>query len=404
MIIADDLTGAIDTGVQLAEQGVSTLVIPELSQDKHLFDFEAIVTNTETRHGSPTEALDAVARAVAFGHGLGVKHFYKKTDSTLRGNLGSEFEALMKATREKQLFFVPAFPRLQRTTCQGQQYVNGVELQKSDFATDPLNPIVTSDVATLVRQQAQVDTHHVSAAELGCLFETRKDGVYIFDCTTDADMQSIAVALQHVRGLTNLAGSGGFAPHLKSVLNLKASDVEAVPKVPGAMLVVNGSLNPGAQRQLSFAARSGFVVIRVDPHDLENQSGAKQTTTGIAEEIVNRLRTENSVVLATTSNRHSMHASSTMLSISERLGELVSEIVHSANLSLLTVFGGDTLSAVARNLKCQRILPLAEVLPGIPLSKFYMCGSELLVVSKAGGFGADDILPAISKSLQRFRQ
>src|SRR5581483_9708007 len=101
------------------------------------------------------------------------------------------------------------------------------------------------------------------------------------------------------------------------------------------------------------------------------------------------------------SNRRAMHASSTMLSISERLGELVTKIVHSVKLRLLTVFGGDALSAVARNLKCQRILPLAEILPGIPLSKFYGWGNELLVVSKAGGFGADDILPAISKSLQR---
>lgn len=403
MIIADDLTGAIDTGVQLAEQGVSTLVIPEMRSENSL-DSQAIVINTETRHCTPAKAADSVAEAVALGHELGVQHFYKKTDSTLRGNLGSELQALMKATREKHLYFIPAFPRLHRTTCLGRHFVNGVEVQSSDFGRDPLNPIFTSDVASLIKQQAPVHTHHVPLGEFGRLSGVRKDGIYIFDCETETDMQSIALALRDVRPLTNLAGSAGFAPYLSSLLNLNASADRARLNIPEPMLVVNGSLNPAVQRQLDFAAHSGFVVIHLEMHKLvESHSGAAKARTDIARKIAEQLRSEHNVVLTTTSDCHSMH-NSAMLSIVDRLGEVVSEIVHKAKLRLLTVFGGDTLSAVMRSLQCRQIVPIAEILPGIALSQFYVGGNDMFVISKAGGFGGVDVLPAISESLRRIRQ
>ena len=57
---------------------------------------------------------------------MGIPHIYKKTDSALRGNIGAELEAMMQASGEEQLPFVPAFPQIGRTTVNGTHFIEGV--------------------------------------------------------------------------------------------------------------------------------------------------------------------------------------------------------------------------------------------------------------------------------------
>src|SRR6185436_9848445 len=98
LIIADDLTGASDVGVQFSRQGIPTLVYTELGPSLDAFsDYQVIVVNTESRHLDPKEAASRVSATVAKGIKVGASHFYKKTDSTLRGNIGSELESFMNA-------------------------------------------------------------------------------------------------------------------------------------------------------------------------------------------------------------------------------------------------------------------------------------------------------------------
>jgi len=78
LIIADDLTGAADTGVQLAKRGVSTLVLPSVTDFPDAWQYETVVVNTESRHASPGIAEEAVTAAVQIGRMHGVPHFYKK--------------------------------------------------------------------------------------------------------------------------------------------------------------------------------------------------------------------------------------------------------------------------------------------------------------------------------------
>lgn len=404
LIIADDLTGAIDTGVQFAEQQISTLIIPELSKvEGGPFDCEVLVINTETRHCSPSDAADAVIRAAAFGQKHGILHFYKKTDSTLRGNLGAEFQALMNATGDKKLFFVPAFPQLQRVTRNGRQYVNCIELHKSEFSNDPLNPILTSDISSLLEQQAQLPTH-LLAADLNKVSELKDEGVYIFDCESVADLRSIAATLRKVKPLTTLAGSAGFAPSLKDLLHLNPAVPKTVLDLPARTFVVNGSLNPAARRQLTFAARNGFIVTQVNPSELVGD-GASGERAGavITENILRTVRSGKSAILTTDPDFSSSQGVTAMLAIADRVGELASAIVSKAGPLLLIVFGGDTLSSITRSLHCRRIIPIAEVLPGIALSRFESRETRLFVVSKAGGFGTEEILPAILEPLRRFQ-
>ena len=107
LIIADDLTGAADTAVQFSKKGIATLVTVDRDIDIASLDPRTTVlaVDIESRHLSPSEAADRLARVVRRAVDCGVENFYKKTDSTLRGNIGAELEALMNAVHSHRLFF-----------------------------------------------------------------------------------------------------------------------------------------------------------------------------------------------------------------------------------------------------------------------------------------------------------
>src|SRR5690349_10157375 len=106
LVIADDLTGANDAGVQLALAGVRSIVFADCPVNRLPRDYPAVVINTESRHLAPSEAAQRVRRVAALGKQEGVQYFFKKTDSTLRGNIGAELEALLEVTDSPSLSFV----------------------------------------------------------------------------------------------------------------------------------------------------------------------------------------------------------------------------------------------------------------------------------------------------------
>ena len=66
LMIADDFTGALDTGVQFATRGAMTMVVTDPAYDfkQTKDDVQVLVLDAETRHLSPGEAHDVVFRAV----------------------------------------------------------------------------------------------------------------------------------------------------------------------------------------------------------------------------------------------------------------------------------------------------------------------------------------------------
>jgi uncharacterized protein YgbK (DUF1537 family) len=71
-----------------------------------------------------------------------------------------------------------------------------------------------------------------------------------------------------------------------------------------------------------------------------------------------------------------------------RLGELVRRQIEISPVDALTVLGGDTALGIHRALGGPPFEAWVEIVPGVPLSR---CG-DLFWITKAGGFGAADIL------------
>ena len=124
VVLADDLTGTLDCAVQFSKQNIDVSVCNYDSLDGSSMKNSAsvLVVNTDSRHIPPDEAASRVRRITELAVQTGVSFYYKKIDSLLRGNIGAECEALMRAAGRKKMFLLPAFPDNDRYTRGGCQY------------------------------------------------------------------------------------------------------------------------------------------------------------------------------------------------------------------------------------------------------------------------------------------
>lgn len=228
--LADDLTGALEIGANFARHSLASVVLATAPGKGCL---EIPVIDTETRHLPPSEAAAVVARLTARLLAAGTELLYKKTDSTLRGNIGPELDALASAAHARVLY-APAYPALGRTVRAGRLYVDGVPLEQTAFARDPLNPITSSEIARIV-----------SAA------------VTVFDGETEEDIGKVAGEILRQAPPRLAAGPAALAHALAGHLGGPPASIQW--PVLGTALLVNGSLHPVSGEQMRRANEAGFA-------------------------------------------------------------------------------------------------------------------------------------------------
>ena len=86
VLIADDLTGALDAGVCLLPQKTQVCVNDSAVCGISISDVDVLCVNAATRHLKPADAASRVRSLVSFARSEGVSKIVKKTDSALRGN------------------------------------------------------------------------------------------------------------------------------------------------------------------------------------------------------------------------------------------------------------------------------------------------------------------------------
>lgn len=97
-VIADDLTGANDTGVQFSKHGISTIVVFQLDALESAAEkADVVVVNTDSRLCAPRSAYYWVRLAAEALKKMGISRIYKKIDSAFRGNIGAELDGAMDA-------------------------------------------------------------------------------------------------------------------------------------------------------------------------------------------------------------------------------------------------------------------------------------------------------------------
>lgn len=411
LMIADDFTGALDTGVQLAACGASTRVIT--GQNVFLKDYqdacEVLVVDAETRHLTSQEAYDIVYRIVSQALTLGVSYIYKKTDSALRGNVGAELTAVLDASGATQLPFLPAFPKIGRNTIAGIHYIGDKPVAESVFGADPFEPVVHSRVSALIGAQSNLSVTECKPLkdESSC----DAPGILVFDAENQEQLARTGDVLLKEGKLTISAGCAGFGSELPRLLKLGTGKPTPVPALDPNFLVICGSVNPITIAQADRAEKEGFLRIRLvpeqklDPEHWISREGEQEFQ--ILQDILGRypcriIDTNDGLTNQPTADyaaKHGMTVEDVRQAVSRSIGYLVSRLFPNPSLGTLLVTGGDTLLQCMDYMNIHEIEPLCELDHGVVLSRFSYQGYTRYVISKSGGFGQEDLFLTLARQI-----
>lgn len=412
LIIADDFTGALDTGVQFAARGVQTLVVVDPSVDFSAHEASVLVVDTETRHLPAAKAYEVVAGLTERAQRAGVSYIYKKTDSALRGNIGAELAAVLKASGRRYLPFLPAFPQTGRITCGGVHYVDGVPVTESPFGIDPFEPVKHAVVTDLIAEQCNLPARSFPALAAGDDVP-QDEGILVFDAGDVDDLYRTGRKLMEQGGLHIMAGCAGFGAVLPELLGIAADTPRPLPELDPRLLVVCGSVNPITLTQLDKAEEAGFLRLRLtppqklDPGYWQSSGGREELTR------IEKMLAENPYCIIETndlgSNRLTADYAAGLgidretlrVRIAGSLGHLVGEIFTSPALGTLLLTGGDTLLQCMNCVGAGELEPLCELEKGVVLAGFTHNGCTRHVITKSGGFGQENLLTYLAERIAR---
>lgn len=415
VIIADDLTGALDTGVQFSKKNMSTIVTTDLN-----FNFEdickeadVVVVDTESRHIPAAEAKERVKSVLSKFNKKEIRFFYKKTDSTLRGNLGSEIEGFIEGLNINKVSFIPAFPSGKRTVKDGVLYVSNVKLAETQFAMDILNPVTDSFIPDIIKKQSDINVKLKDINEEFSPLDDKEKHIYIFDSENMEDMENIGKVLYNKNKLNYTIGNAGFAEILTHYIKSDTKKEEIILE-DDRILFVCGSVNITSLKQCKYAEKIGYCsdslkfgnIISEDYKNSDNYITDKEY---FKEKINNNkkflLRTSDSedvikkAIEYTEKNSISMEDLTS--NIANSTGQLVSDLIREHEIRNLIIFGGDTLMGILKNIGCQYIIPVSEIFPGVVFTRAVGKDTAINVITKAGGFGEESIIERINEFLEK---
>lgn len=404
LVIADDFTGALDTGIQFRSKKTLLCFGSRTGSYTHAMqqDLEVLIIDAETRHLSPEAAGEIVGSIVAEAVQASVGCIYKKTDSGLRGNIGSELAAALKHSGRKQLHFIPALPKLNRISRNGMYYVDGQPVADSVFGKDPFEPVRHSDIRKILALQTDVPVLSENDAD--------GEGIVLYDAATQADLEKIAAMLQKKDELHLLSGCAGFASALPELLGIVQAD--PVPtKLPPRLLTICGSINAITLKQMDTAENAGVPRMRLSVRQKLNDGWLG--TAQAAEDLDRMLRMahdgSNSIIECDgLSNieelnrcRETLHMDQERMrqQISKTMGSILKGLLDRGLEATVLVTGGDTLMAFMELAELTEMIPICEYTPGVVLTQVCYNGKKCFLLSKSGGFGNSELLLDLEKRI-----
>ena len=427
LLIADDLTGGADAGAQFAKTGLSTLLIS--IQDDHKIDFskyndrDVLVVNTDSRGLSPEKAFSLVSSLLKRYNKEIFPIVYKKIDSTLRGNIGYEIDAILKQTNMSVCFIAPSYPEQNRTLVGGILMVGGKPLALTEVARDAASPVQESHIQKLLEQQSlhkigRIDLTDVASSRerlWKVVDEERIKGtqIIIFDAVTRQDLTNVADVAFVMDRTPLLVGSAGLAEELAK--KLSPSKIEGISYSPRKevkpihhIFIVSGSTSSVTHEQLNrIEKRAEMASFQLNKSFIQNDEASRQIETDNLFLAIGKSLTQGHVLLKICSERilpKDPSDPSIHLQITKTLSQIALSALEASKVELhdlaLVLIGGDTALGVLNCLEVEGIEIDGELIEGIAMG--HLIGGKwngIRVITKAGAFGKDNALERIVESL-----
>jgi uncharacterized protein YgbK (DUF1537 family) len=342
-LIADDLTGALDTAAQFTGRiGPLPVLLDRTTAEPGA----SYALNLSCRDGDEKTAVACTRDSLRCYSGADLA--FKKIDSLLRGHWAAELAEIVKSGLFRRIVLAPAVPAQGRLTRDGLQMLT----QSSG------DPVLIKDVA------AELMRHGVAFRSVDC-------EVLLLDAESDADLDAIAQRYA-TEPATLWCGAAGLARALAR------EPPRAARPLNEPHLVIVGSRHPVTLRQIEvFGAAQPDCLA---PMTVEPDFVARVRTTLEAFRCC--------VVLP------ALPPGLTEMEAAERIGRGLERLSgRLPPLGGLTVIGGETFAALCRVLKATRLSVTGEFLHGVPAScmESGLC-SGTFCASKSGAFGEPDWL------------
>ena len=426
--VADDLTGATTTGVLLARSKARTAVFfneEAAEKTEGIDELDAILISSNSRPLPANEAYDKVKSATIALKKMGVEYFSKRINTTLRGGVGVEIDAMLDQMKEGTVaVVVPAMPQSRRILVGGYSVIDGVALINTPVAQDVRTPVKENYIPRLLEGQTRrkvglVTLDKVLAGEEvieEALAEQKKAGceVIVVDGITLEDVENIAKACINLRWDVVAVDPGPFTSKLAFYRELISAEEPNIPpqadEAGKTVLIAAGSATPVTKKQMEILCQDPrHVRVSVEPLPLieggdvaldevfkavnkaaellesDNQPRAILFETALHGELLNLDEEDN--------KRHYAGGMSANR-INAGLGMIISQLLEKVGkekVAGLYTTGGDTMVNVCYQLGVECIEVMDYVIPQTDVGR--LVGSKysgLPVVGKGGLTGNDN--------------
>jgi uncharacterized protein YgbK (DUF1537 family) len=405
LILADDLTGAADCAIALSGCGLAAVVtwgdIGNVRRRQ-----EPILAYDTASRGLSADAAAARHKDVLAGQPVSGRLFFKKIDSTLRGQPAAEISATLECLGSRSGptigVLAAAFPAAGRTTRDGRILVNALALEETDlWRRDHSYPKadLVEILATAGVRSEKVTLAAVRSGQLKVILARLAnvgDVVSVCDAETDHDLHLIAEAGLCASPASVFIGSAGLAHALARLDVSESAEPLRIPTSRFGTLTVVGSLaDVSRSAALRLNATGTVAYFPIAPEILRDNNADRAA---IAANIKERLAEGGEVLVEIMMNGFPDMSLGPKLvrSLAETL-EIVVPVIGA-----FAATGGETAAALLSRFGVNGIHLAEEIEPGVPLG--LTLGSLSIPISiKAGAFGDEYSLIRINERLRAVR-
>ncbi len=382
-VIADDITGAAEMAGIGFRYGLRTSLVTEVSGALPYCDI--LVVATDTRSMAEEEAVAETRRVVRRLWDAGVRKFFKKTDSALRGHVVPELIVLLEELPYTRVVYLPQNPSKGRVIKEGVYYINGKPLHETSFAFDPEFPATTSVVT-----ERLPGIQRLEGTILFPDFKPKKGElpIYVADAFSESEISLHLSEWIHPDVL--FAGAADlFTSYIKlGSLRQDSDDFSLSAPFKGLQseraLIVCGSTQSKSLSEETYIKKHAIPVVQMPEDVFEGIAPALQWS----EQLKTVYQYSHSMVL--TIGYPSKGGKDFALRLRTTLSEVVAALVAESCPAEVVIEGGATAFAILKALGWKSFRLTDEVAPGVVRMRREEV-SDVCVTLKPGSYPWGDL-------------
>lgn len=438
-IIADDLTGGTTVGTLMARSQIKTSVYFSSQDMPRADEQQAIVLTSDSRHLTPDKAQSAVYDCFKSLKKSGATYFSKRIDTTLRGGIGYEIDAMLDHMSEDAVaIVVPSMPQSNRIVVGGYSVIEGQALSETDVSKDVLNPVTESNIPKILHNQSK---HKIGELDLGTILSgasTMKEiltkmklknyKVVVCDAINLEQISKIAQVIKDLNWDVLAVDPGPFTQALalargfgEKSESTAIKDTENSLNVQSNLLVVAGSATEKTKKQLNeLSTHNNTSMIHANPNKLLETKQKQLEQKSISKKVINQFKQPdiNIVTIETAISNAvlNLKAKEQALGLNEGeasqtinlgLANIVDEVLKNIDyISGLYLTGGDTMVTTLKALGAKGIELIDYVIPQTDLGKIIGGSYEDLLIVGKGGLTGDlhTAIKAVNKIYEEYQK